>query len=334
MLLLASCNKKELEVVEKKELLVSAHVKFDNTKAIKKTPYFADKESIGVVLMNAIDGSRYDPLVPTNLKFTLNHIQTILPEEDSYYEQWSTNDYAFLTLTKAKVYAYYPYDEYIDREQVFSEISLEIPSIAKTKDIVDYMYATPIDQDQDLVNKDNNNIILTMNHALSQVSFLIYKEKYTEPGIVTEFVLKDVSSSSHIKVNDKTEKVFMNILTGNVTGGIKSTMTRELDVPIVLNDGAADFPSSILSVLKDQVNEKGFSTLVIPTGTIMPGELIFKFTIDNRQLSVTNTNQIKFDAGKQYIYKIKLTGSGLKISSISISDWNSVIAEDVDIILS
>lgn len=272
-------------------------------------------------------------------------VQLLKFEDDAVYSQSgiANNEYSYigggvwnsasgyiLSSSKAKVYAYYPYVSLTDNSQKFLTVPI---SVDKQTESEDYMYATPVVNLADVVSNANSTITLNMNHALAQISILVYKENYGGLGELSEFSIEDAGVTSHIIVNkDSNNDLVMDITDGTVSGGQKGKITRVLTPnPVILKNSSLDpeYPSSILATLKNQVNSDGVSTIIVPTGLIQPGDLTFSFVIDGNTYSINNGSQVTFEKGKQYIYKVKLAGTSLTVSSVTITEWTPVSGEDM-----
>ncbi|HCT95120.1 MAG: hypothetical protein A2X19_02065 [Bacteroidetes bacterium GWE2_39_28] len=244
--------------------------------------------------------------------------------------EWTSTSSYILSSAKAKVYAYYPYTSLTDNNQKFFTIPISVDQLVQAED---YMYATPAVTALDAVSNTNSSITLNMNHALAQVSILVYKENYNGLGELSEFSIEDVGVTNHVIVNkDVDNDLMMNITDGTITGGTKGKVTRTISpAPVILQNSSADpeFPSSNLALLKTQVNTYGVTTIIVPTGAVQPGELKFSFVIDGNTYSINNGSQVTFEKGKQYIYKVKLAGTSLTVSSVTIAEWEPVSGEDM-----
>lgn len=319
-LMAISCTKKEL-VLEPNSSRFNIYALIkgsQNSKSIIINNGFPAGSAIGVQLLRE-DNSKYSPFVSTNIKY-----------EYTKDDEWITNDYNFLNSLKAKVYGYYPYDSKIKGDVPYEFINITIPKDCRVNDVVDYLYASPLDQEILMVNNSSNFADLIMNHALSQISFIIYKENYTGPGIFTEFSIENNSVKDIIKSDEGNMK--MSIINGSISGGVKSNLKRTNASPIVLREAsvASGFPSSDLAILKQQVDKYGVSTLLAPYNEFIETEEIqFVFKIDGIDYNVQNATRFNLLAGKQYIFKIKLTDLGAKILSVSISDWNSSFEDEI-----
>jgi len=305
------------------------------TKAIIAGTSFSNGSEVGVQVLKSADGAIYETDALTNVKFSVTD------------GTWSTTTPFYLTNTTGKIYAYFPY---VDRTtlggaetnaELFTTVPASIPASLTTGNETDYMYATPITGAGEVVSNatGRNSASLVMNHAMAQVSFLVYKENYPGAGSFTAFTIEDVDplSTQHVIVNLAADNdLAMNITSGAITGGEAGVITRTLASARTLEvaNPAAEpdkYPSGVAGTLRTQVASKGTTTLVVPKGPIAAGDVKFGFTVDGKTYYVNNGTEVSWQAGKQYIYKVKLSGTALVISTVTITDWQPIVGENIDI---
>lgn len=250
---------------------------------------------------------------------------------------WNSDgsDKIYLTNAEATIYAYYP------TTTLYNTTSLTIPvtlleteseiaavdningtSIAAAAGEVDCMYATSFPK---VTNKSNQTkgVELTMNHALSMVSFRVYKAAdYEGTGKLTKIVLKNVTGTTLSKGTSPT----MNIKTGAITEGTPTaaTYTRTIKDGYTLEDTAAG------------AGAKKFSIMVLPISTpIGSNNIQATFTIDGAEYTVKLTqpsdNSGAWPAGKNHLYTVKLSGTELSISTITVTQWVGVVGGTLEI---
>lgn len=247
---------------------------------------------------------------------------------------WSSGagDKIFLTNAAATIYAYYPSSAKHNSDLNIPITLVETAAItaqdnaAKGTPIaaaaaeVDGMYATPVGS---VTNKANKNVKLDMNHALSMVTFRVYKaEDYKGTGNLTKIVMKDNNSGGTTLSKGTDPK--MNITTGAITPGnaADATFTRNITGGYTLVSTAD--------------GSKQFSILVLPiTSSIGSNNIQATFTIDGADYDVSLTppseNGGAWLAGKNYLYTVKLSGTELTISSVNIAQWQGVAGGELDI---
>ncbi len=327
---LVSCTKQENlnRSDEKVALSVKAGISIEpSTKAIINGTNFVNGAAIGVQVLNATDAA-YETGASTNLQFTA----TVSGEPAT--TSWATATPFYLTATQGKVYGYYPYTATVTGLGATATIPAIVSSTANLGSETDYMYSTPLTEASVLVSNASgkNAASLSMNHALAQVSFVVYKENYGGAGSLSQFTIKDATTSTWVKVSEETNTMAMAIANGGITGGTTGTITRNSLAGITIPSSSAvpgsELPATTPAGLRAQVNA---TTLVVPTTAIGVGDIQFTFTIDGKTSSVLSTSSIAWEAGKQYIYKVKLSGTGMSISNVTITDWSPVSGDDVNI---
>lgn len=240
-------------------------------------------------------------------------------------------DHIYLTNENATIYGYYPTTTKYTGQTIpvtvketgaITAIANSAgTAIAAALDEVDCMWATPVSS---VNNKSGNNVTLEMNHALSMVSFRVYKDAtYKGTGNLTKVVLANVSTGTTLS---KGTSPTMNITTGAINEGTpqKATYTRNISSYTLENTAAAS---------------KKFSILVLPTASAI-GDANIKatFTIDNADYSVnlkqptaTGTSG-KWLAGNNNLYTVKLSGTVLSISTVTVTPWSEKAVDgDLDI---
>lgn len=322
-ILLASCTK-QTNFLQPFSSSLEVQVEICNdiaTKGIINNTLFPESSEIGVQLINSTDGSPYFPSGITNIKYVA----------DNFGNFQAGGEY-FLSSNKGKLYAYYPFINIGDNNELFTEIPIFIPSVATAFSDTDYMYATPHDQELTLVNNVNNNPQLVMNHATAQIAILVYKDNYSGPALLSCFSIEDNNLTNHILVNKAIDNdLKMSILDGSISGGERGVILRDLTEPLAIQNlsTSPQFPSTNLNDLKNQVDQYGVYMLVAPTSEISSGDIKFGFVIDEEQYYVQNNTSIVWEKGKQYIYKVKLAGSELTMSSVTITDWLPNIKDEM-----
>lgn len=239
----------------------------------------------------------------------------------------------YLTNAPATIYACYPVPNPVVTDFESPVTLLDTGTITATDNAsdgtptaaasgeVDCMYATPVSS---VTNKANNNVTLAMNHALSMVTFRVYKaDDYEGAGNLTQIVMKDVNGAGTTLSKGNTPK--MNIKTGAITEGTATdaTYTRTIQSSYTLGTAAT--------------TAKRFSILVLPiTAAIGNNNIQAVFFIDGAEYFVNLTqpdnNDGKWLAGKNHLYTVKLSGTELSITSVTITDWvDVVISGELDI---
>lgn len=241
------------------------------------------------------------------------------------------SDKIYLTNAEATIYAYYPTTTQYNPTNLTIPVTLleaesEIiavnnitgTSIAAAAGEVDCMYATPVPS---VTNKSNKTtpVPLIMKHALSMVSFRVYKAAdYEGTGKLTKIVLKNVDAAG--TTLSKGTNPTMNIKTGAITEGTSTpaTYTR------TIKDGYT------LEATTNGTGANKFSIMVLPISTSIGNDKIqATFTIDGAEYTVKLTapsdNSGAWLAGKNHLYTVKLSGTELSLGTITVTQWEEVV---------
>lgn len=196
---------------------------------------------------------------------------------------------------------------------------------------VDYMYA---DQSTAVKasykNGDTNKtgqVTLAMKHALAMVSFRVYADHtYKNTGAFTKLVLANKSGGTTILKNGGTNPT-MKIKDGTITAGsspVAVTYTR--DIANYTLPKAASSDASAATTAKN--NARKASILVLPESTADKSTVEATMTIDAQDYKVALPGSgSKWEAGKNYLYTVKLSGSELVISSVTVTEWTTVASD-------
>ncbi len=203
---------------------------------------------------------------------------------------------------------------------------------------VDYMYA---DQGSTGVkasykNGDTNKtgkVTLTMKHALAMVSFRVYADHtYKNTGTFSKLVLANKSGDTKNVLNNGGTNPTMKIKDGTITAGsspVAVTYTR--DIANYMLPKAASSDASAATTAKN--NARKASILVLPESTADKSTVEATLTIDNQDYKVALPgSNSAWEAGENYLYTVKLSGSELVISSVTVTQWTTVASStDLDI---
>ena len=200
---------------------------------------------------------------------------------------------------------------------------------------VDYMYA---DQSTAVKasykNGDTNKtgkVTLAMKHALAMVSFRVYADHtYKNTGAFTRLVLANKSGGTTILNNGGSPT--MKIKDGTITvGQSPAAVTYTRDIANYTLPKAESSDASAATTAKN--NAKKASILVLPESTVDKSTVEATLTIDNQDYKVAlPSSNSAWEAGKNYLYNVKLSGSELVISSVTVTEWTTVASStDLDI---
>ena len=252
---------------------------------------------------------------------------------------WSNSDASktiFLTNAKATIYGYYPTTEkYNDADKTISITVLEGDAtttitavenatgtaIASATGEVDYMWATSVSDVSNATNK--NKVKLQMNHALSMVSFRVYKDaSYRGAGILTKFIVENADGKSMLS---KGTSPTMKITDGTITPG----NAQNAKYTRTIKDG--------YKMTSTSTDSKKFSILVLPiTESIGSDNIKATFTVDGADYSVNlkaptvSGTDGKWLAGNNNLYTVKLGGTEPEVT-VAVTGWSEVAGGDLEI---
>lgn len=311
------------------------------TRTIVYGTAFPDNSQIGVHVADGIStdtiGNQGKPGIPYSTDYYTNQMF------EFNGSVWLPNAFYNLSGRKGTVYAYYPFNEDVRFNTAGSDTipvsiqpngSITVKNGTAATDNVnnsdaitspaagenDFMYYAPTEA-RATVNNRQHSVLLTMKHALAQVSFrLIKASNYPGAGNFTRYEISDTGATSLITTSAASS--VMSIVNGTLTlvSPVKGKITRNI----------------INYQLGYEVTEATIvSNLVFPVTTISTGDLSVLFHIDvqdyTAQLPVTSSQSDAWLAGKNYLYTVTLSGTGIEITSVSITDWENVPAGKIEI---
>ena len=203
---------------------------------------------------------------------------------------------------------------------------------------VDYMYA---DQGSTGVKASYKNgsdsktgkVTLAMKHALAMVSFRVYADHtYKNTGAFSKLVLANKSGDTKNVLNNGGTTPAMKIKDGTITpGSSPAAVTYTRDIANYTLPKAASSDASAATTAKNSARKA--SILVLPENTADKSTVEATLTIDNQDYKVALPgSDSKWEAGKNYLYTVKLSGSELVISSVTVTQWTTVASStDLDI---
>ena len=208
-------------------------------------------------------------------------------------------------------------------------------SILSAKGEVDYMWATSV---QNVSNgkeatkaDDPSKVTLEMNHAMSMVSFRIYNDgTYKGAGKLSQIVLSNVSNGTALTKGTDPK---MKVADGEVTPGsaVAVTYTRKIkdssnNAYFTLKKVGSDDATTTDAQAKEASPK--FSILVMPDASASAKNAIQAvFAIDGVDyavpLAADANSKVKWDKGKNNLYTVKLSGTGLEITSVKVQPWTT-----------
>lgn len=199
--------------------------------------------------------------------------------------RWTGSSPLTLTDSPTVVYAYYPYNPAV------SDMA-DIP-IRSSLDGEDYMYAVPVSG----VSASNPEVTLEMRHALALICLNLSKGE----GYSGDCKLTSIS------------------LTGEGIAAIGTMDASDGSIGAVASEFVANgFEHSFSSALSEKL-------LVIPALVSSERQTVkVACTIDgeHKELTFQSTKGLIVKQGVKFSVNITVSGTGLKISGVSITDWN------------
>lgn len=202
---------------------------------------------------------------------------------------------------------------------------------------VDYMYADQSTAVKASYKKDDTNktgkVTLAMKHALAMVSFRVYADHtYKNTGAFTKLVLANKSGDTKNVLNNGGTTPAMKIKDGTITlGSSPAAVTYTRDIAnYTLSKAMADTDQARATAKN---NARKASILVLPENTADKSTVEATLTIDNQDYKVAlPASNSAWKAGENYLYTVKLSGSELVISSVTVTEWTTVASStDLDI---
>lgn len=229
---------------------------------------------------------------------------------------------------------------------------------------VDYMWAEKKDGNGANAQASNgkasgatttSSVALNMKHALSMVSFRIYNNgHYNKDGHLTKIELanNDDATNGNKALNDgglahNSGKPTMKIADGTIETDASNlaavTYTR------IIKTATGGQPTEYYELPKQDAGSytgtdaaknaaATFSILVLPDASAVAKNTIkVTFTIDGDDYSVNlaadaNTgSKVQWEAGKNNIYTVTLSGQELTLSSVTVAAWGEGANKDLDV---
>ena len=183
------------------------------------------------------------------------------------------------------LYAYYPWAEAVNN---IKQIAVDVDE----GDQKDWMVAQPVTDLSDA----QATAAIKMQHMLSNFKLSFYKDNYSGKGVV---------SAVTIRSNGFATTGTLDATTGAFTGyGDTHTLTREFATTLG-TDKASAAPCNIM---------------VVPNTVAAPVTVCV--TVDGKTYSSV-TSSLALAKGKSYNYAMKLSSTGLDITEVSVTDWQT-----------
>lgn len=182
-------------------------------------------------------------------------------------------------------------------------------------------------------------INLTMEHALSMVSFRVYDggNLSSNPVKLTKFVIKNVTGSENFKVDGKqmslVDGTISNIATEPAAGTLERNVTnytlmRQIQSGSEPESATAFIANSVAGVTAQTVS-KSVSAIVYPQ-TFSADEIQVVVTLDCQDEGISGdypailtvpAGDGGWNAGKNYIYTLSAGRNRLTVMGVTVTDW-------------
>lgn len=150
------------------------------------------------------------------------------------------------------------------------------------------------------------------------------KASYKNAGTFSKLVL--ANKSGNTTLNNGASPT-MKIKDGTITvGQSPAAVTYTRDIANYTLPKAASSDASAATTAKN--NARKASILVLPESTVDKSTVEATLTIDAQDYKVALPGSgSKWEAGKNYLYTVKLSGSELVISSVTVTEWTTVASD-------
>lgn len=251
---------------------------------------FAEGSEIGLHVTNGEIGQLYNEL-PEYMNIKAKAVLT-----DGRI-RWQQTPEISLGSNPAAVYAYYPYQPQVDMNPALIPVNIS-PDATQTPD---YMYGTHA-IGQKKVNRTSPIVCLSMNHALSLISFQVKLDKQ----VAKKTTLTAVQLGNKAGGSTLSGRGTLNIKTGRIAGTGGTNATTRLETYEMLS-----------CTLCNDIHMK-----VIPTShSIQYGDVEALFIIDGKRYKYIIPSGTEWKKGHSYLYKLVFDGTTLHPSKVTVTGW-------------
>lgn len=227
--------------------------------------------------------------------------------------------------TETNVYAYYPtLENGTDITVTSSSDVYSIPVSIRSTDTfdgeqIDYLYADPV-----VASKTSKVISLTLKHALTKVSFQIYKSTNAGDENLTLTKIEIRSNTGRLQTGAGNMRL-------NGSAGELGGLTGLAGSSQVVLTGSLPLETSL--------TQPNVSCLVAPMNAIEQ-VLSFRLTVnvdgvdrefETSSISSSSGTGVKWDAGYHYVYKIRIDKMEGTFEGVTVYDWQSSTDQDTSV---
>ena len=170
----------------------------------------------------------------------------------------------------------------------------------------DYMYGTHA-IGQKAVNSTSPLVLLSMNHALSLISFQLNLSK----GKTGAFIISSVQIGNKPGGTTLVSEGTLDITTGDIIG----STARSTSASTVLS------LTNPVTLINEKYCDPMRLMVIPPSGTIGTGDVETLFTINGETYKFDIPANTQWEKGKKYLYKLSFNGRSLQLRDVSITDW-------------
>lgn len=296
----------------------------DEIPEVAKEGATLELESVSILGENSTKGATTS-VEAVKLYLQNNNSTWVNPEFTQSNGTWGSTSAPTLGDTETDVYAYYPTSE---SEAVITVTSssgvYSIPVSIRSTDTfageqVDYLYADPVK-----ASKTSKVVSLTLKHALTKVSFQIYKS----------------TNASDEKLT--LTKIEIRSNTGRLQTGTGNMRLNGTDAEMGSLTGLAGSSQIVLTgsqLLETSLTQPNVYCLVAPMNATEQ-VLSFRLTVDvdgverefeTSSISSSSSTGVKWEAGKDYVYKIRIDKMEGTFEGVTVYDWQSSTDQDTSV---
>lgn len=270
-------------------------------------------DKIGVSVFNTGSADNYQGMTDTatrNLAWTFDG------------SVWNAGTPFYLQNSQADIYAYYPY----------SASATNMSAIEVAPGYTDYLYG----KSSNAVSKPAPAAQITLNHALSMISFTFSRTNYPGECKLNSITVKGVPADGTMDLRDgsidvsstTTDLAVKYFNAGNYTTGNWNHIT----IPATGTIG------NVTTGTGNTVTEaSAFHALVLPVAALpantntLRAEVMIDGAVYTVALNVQTPNANKWEAGKHYVYNLMLKGKELTVSTVTVNQWTQGGSSNIEI---
>lgn len=214
---------------------------------------------------------------------------------------WQQTPAIRLNSQKATIYAYSPYHEGVN----FNPRQIPVRIAADALETADYMYGSHA-IGQKAVSNASPVVLLSMNHALSLVSFQLKRD----PGQKGAFIVTSVQVGNRAGGSTLACEGNMDISTGTIS-------VSTIDNNCAATRLSLSQPITLTNTYSDPLRLK----VIPPAKAFGPRDVDVLFTINGGRYIFRIPSNTRWEKGVKYLYKLNFDGKSLYLESGSIDDW-------------